>query len=240
MLYADVRKFFSNLILDPYTLKDLRLLVAWARQDFVNSVMNLRTLQLAKRVNKGGFLSWWGKTRKIEKAVRAVHAEIQDKKAVLDDLERALEIAENNNYEEMERRDFFVKALEEAECADDERYKKRLEEIEKKGAQISDKKTLADIRKQLAEIFFSIDKIDNQRKREKKWQLCGPPSRVRDEFDKCFYSEPRLSNNAISFSNLEKDKLGERELCIDGNCIGVIGDNGYCKECGTPYPDFKK
>ena len=26
-----------------------------------------------------------------------------------------------------------------------------------------------------------------------------------------------------------------RVLCSDGNCIGVIGPNGCCKECGRPY-----
>ncbi|MCP4366490.1 MAG: hypothetical protein GY797_00025, partial [Deltaproteobacteria bacterium] len=26
-----------------------------------------------------------------------------------------------------------------------------------------------------------------------------------------------------------------RRLCSDGNCIGVIGSDGYCKECGKPY-----
>ena len=26
-----------------------------------------------------------------------------------------------------------------------------------------------------------------------------------------------------------------RVLCSDGNCIGVIGSNGRCKECGKPY-----
>ncbi len=26
-----------------------------------------------------------------------------------------------------------------------------------------------------------------------------------------------------------------RRLCIDGNCIGVIGPDGRCKECGKPY-----
>lgn len=25
-----------------------------------------------------------------------------------------------------------------------------------------------------------------------------------------------------------------RRLCIDGNCIGVIGPDGRCKECGKP------
>jgi hypothetical protein len=26
-----------------------------------------------------------------------------------------------------------------------------------------------------------------------------------------------------------------RILCSDGNCIGVIGPDGKCKECGNPY-----
>lgn len=26
-----------------------------------------------------------------------------------------------------------------------------------------------------------------------------------------------------------------RVLCSDGNCIGVIGTDGRCKECGKPY-----
>ncbi len=26
----------------------------------------------------------------------------------------------------------------------------------------------------------------------------------------------------------------ERELCSDGACTGVIGDDGHCKECGMP------
>ena len=28
-----------------------------------------------------------------------------------------------------------------------------------------------------------------------------------------------------------------RVLCSDGNCIGVIGPDGRCKECGKPYED---
>ncbi len=26
-----------------------------------------------------------------------------------------------------------------------------------------------------------------------------------------------------------------RRLCSDGNCIGIIGHDGLCKECGKPY-----
>ncbi|UCE51731.1 MAG: hypothetical protein JSV31_21060 [Desulfobacterales bacterium] len=32
-----------------------------------------------------------------------------------------------------------------------------------------------------------------------------------------------------------------RTLCSDGNCIGVVGPDGRCKECGKKYegPDFE-
>lgn len=39
--------------------------------------------------------------------------------------------------------------------------------------------------------------------------------------------------------NEEKTELDleweRRTLCSDGNCIGVIGSDGKCKECGKPY-----
>jgi hypothetical protein len=31
------------------------------------------------------------------------------------------------------------------------------------------------------------------------------------------------------------DYWQQRRLCPDGNCIGVIGHDGRCKECGKPY-----
>ena len=32
-----------------------------------------------------------------------------------------------------------------------------------------------------------------------------------------------------------KDEWESRQLCSDGNCIGVIGPDGRCKECGKKY-----
>ena len=29
--------------------------------------------------------------------------------------------------------------------------------------------------------------------------------------------------------------LASRKLCSDGTCIGIIGPDGRCKECGKPY-----
>ena len=33
----------------------------------------------------------------------------------------------------------------------------------------------------------------------------------------------------------DQDDWSQRKLCSDGNCIGVIGPDGKCKECGKPY-----
>ena len=35
----------------------------------------------------------------------------------------------------------------------------------------------------------------------------------------------------------EDDEWENRILCSDGNCIGVIGPDGRCKECGKPYEE---
>ena len=32
----------------------------------------------------------------------------------------------------------------------------------------------------------------------------------------------------------DDDEWANRRLCPDGNCIGVIGPDGRCKECGRP------
>ena len=36
-------------------------------------------------------------------------------------------------------------------------------------------------------------------------------------------------------SSSSDDEWENRILCSDGNCIGVIGPDGNCKECGKPY-----
>jgi hypothetical protein len=33
----------------------------------------------------------------------------------------------------------------------------------------------------------------------------------------------------------DKSDWEDRQLCSDGNCIGIIGSDGRCKECGKPY-----
>jgi hypothetical protein len=37
-------------------------------------------------------------------------------------------------------------------------------------------------------------------------------------------------------TNEKNDDWENRTLCIDESCIGVVGLDGKCKECGKPYP----
>ena len=42
--------------------------------------------------------------------------------------------------------------------------------------------------------------------------------------------EPSEAETALDDTDWDR-----RTLCSDGNCIGVIGPDGRCKECGKPY-----
>ncbi len=37
-----------------------------------------------------------------------------------------------------------------------------------------------------------------------------------------------------SAARISDTEWANRRLCVDGNCIGVIGPDGRCKECGRP------
>jgi len=43
---------------------------------------------------------------------------------------------------------------------------------------------------------------------------------------------PEKNQKEIAGNNSDWDT---RILCSDGNCIGVIGPDGHCKECGKKY-----
>jgi hypothetical protein len=45
-------------------------------------------------------------------------------------------------------------------------------------------------------------------------------------------TEPEPHTDSESFPDKDWEN---RVLCSDGNCIGVIGSDGLCKECGKPY-----
>jgi len=64
---------------------------------------------------------------------------------------------------------------------------------------------------------------------------------ISDEQD-FFPEDSDKHNNHFDESSPETDSESESEwdkriLCSDGNCIGVIGPDGRCKECGKPYEE---
>lgn len=47
-------------------------------------------------------------------------------------------------------------------------------------------------------------------------------------------AQPQSPTDISSGEKTESDDWANRQLCSDGNCIGVIGPDGRCKECGKP------
>ena len=47
-------------------------------------------------------------------------------------------------------------------------------------------------------------------------------------------TSPSEASAAGYDADADDDHWAKRRLCPDGNCIGVIGPDGRCKECGRP------
>ena len=56
------------------------------------------------------------------------------------------------------------------------------------------------------------------------------PSPAESSFEK---EDPSLED--MPHEAAENEDWQDRVLCSDGNCIGVIGPDGRCKECGKPF-----
>ncbi len=47
--------------------------------------------------------------------------------------------------------------------------------------------------------------------------------------------DAELADAAVEGDDEGTIDFDSRKLCSDGTCIGVIGADGRCKECGKPY-----
>jgi hypothetical protein len=72
----------------------------------------------------------------------------------------------------------------------------------------------------------------------------GPPAAATSENEVAVENDqPQEIEDDASDDTGEPDKIDEnddwskRTLCKDESCIGVIGPDGRCKECGLPYKD---
>ena len=50
-------------------------------------------------------------------------------------------------------------------------------------------------------------------------------------------SDEPYESNKNEENNRRGDDWQNRILCSDESCIGVIGPDGHCKECGKPYAE---
>ena len=48
-------------------------------------------------------------------------------------------------------------------------------------------------------------------------------------------ADARVDDDAADGSDGTDDSWDNRTLCADESCIGIIGPDGRCKECGRPY-----
>lgn len=81
------------------------------------------------------------------------------------------------------------------------------------------------------------DHEDNQ---EEIFDPPSPHEGLIDDEENFLSENPEEVNNTSDESGTDSDSESESEwdkriLCSDGNCIGVIGPDGRCKECGKPY-----
>jgi hypothetical protein len=56
-----------------------------------------------------------------------------------------------------------------------------------------------------------------------------------DENDPSFDEAETQANESSEEGNDTDDEWARRTLCRDESCIGVIGEDGRCKECGKRY-----
>jgi hypothetical protein len=60
------------------------------------------------------------------------------------------------------------------------------------------------------------------------------PADADDDSPRTDDDSPRTDGDAAADPSDPDDEFARRQLCPDGGCIGVIGSDGRCKECGKP------
>ncbi len=93
--------FWESIIIEGHELKKLRMLVHRLRQEAVNCACDITHAQSKGKLSK--------------KAERTLFDKLNEKRRNLDDLERALLVAETYNYELMEARELAKSEREEKE-----------------------------------------------------------------------------------------------------------------------------
>lgn len=164
-------KLFSNIILDPYNIKDLRKIVVLYRQEFINSVLKISE-----------HLRQYGDINKREGQLEKIYEEIRKKRELLKNLEYALDLAFKQDTEELEWQNYLLGALNEREEKDLEGYENQIDSIDKKAMKMSEIEFLREIFKSLSRLNLKMDIQEKQAKRKEEWQI-KPPSTIRSEYE---------------------------------------------------------
>ncbi len=97
--------------------------------------------------------------------------------------------------------------------------------------------------KECGKPYEGIEQIsDHEGNQEEIFDTPSPHEGLIYDEEKFLSENPEEVNNTYDESGTDTDSGSEadpewdkRILCSDGNCIGVIGPDGRCKECGKPY-----
>jgi hypothetical protein len=75
---------------------------------------------------------------------------------------------------------------------------------------------------------FAANRLNGRLLQKNRWSFCGHRFRYATIFKE-------YDMNAELNDREGPDDWDKRLLCSDGSCIGIIGPDGSCKECGKPY-----
>lgn len=87
-----------------------------------------------------------------------------------------------------------------------------------------------------AQAISSQNSFESQERTLKKCPVCA--EFIQLEAIKCRFCGERFDPADVEqlvAKAKSEDSFENRILCIDGNCIGVVGADGRCKVCGKPY-----
>ena len=65
--------------------------------------------------------------------------------------------------------------------------------------------------------------------------LASEPDAEAEEEEEFAEADDELESYEEDDEPIDDDEWSNRTLCSDPACIGVIGSDGRCKECGKPY-----
>lgn len=77
--------------------------------------------------------------------------------------------------------------------------------------------------------------LPERESRDSEAPATSPPADKPEEKSEANEAASGQTDDGPDDSTSDESDWDRRVLCSDGNCIGVIGPDGRCTECGKPY-----